>query len=844
MSHRAKAKREKQMKRKKQLAKADLKSSPSSAVVEQHAFSGAIGPRHFFLLLGLLAAISLFVFRDFLFFKKAYLFKDIGSDSVNTFYPHFVHFIDYIRTEGMPAWSFNQGMGQSIFPLGLGDVFLPIFYLFGRDRVGFAMAYVEVFKIIIGGSFFFFYLRMLSLSRLACIVGGLLFAFSGYMILAGQWYLFSYDAMCCAFLLFAFEKLYQRGVWWLLPLPFALLGAYQPFNLYLYGLFILIYVTLRFLETESWDLRNYTRLLVRIGALATLGIALSGIFLFENVQALLLSPRGGGESYFQKLFLKRSLAFATTPEYTSIALRLFSNDLQGTGSDFKGWENYFESPILYCGLVALAFAPQFFVFLDGQRKKVFLLFGGLCLLALVFPYARHLFWGFTGNYYRTFSFFISLALLLFGLRGLSFADQSRRISRPVLFATTLVLLALVLGASAVAASVNRSLLFFVVITLILYTQIAIGLLVGKYKRFWETAIIVLVCVEVAYISGITVNKRPVVTAAELSQRVGYNDYTVDAVRYLETQDHGFYRLNKDYSSGPAIHPSYNDAKIQRYYGSMSYHSFNQKDYIQFLEGMNVVASGNEIASRWAEGLTRPILQILGNVKYALTKSTDNNLEAMGYRLMTSFGDVYVYQNSNFLPLGFAYDSFVIASDFSRLNTAQKDRAILKAFVIDDSRQEHFRGLQRLKTVSLTDDYPAAELQTDVTSRQASTLSMVEHGQNRIRGTITMDKKQLLFFSIPFDVGWSASVDGKPARLEKVDFGMTGILLEKGQHSIELRFRPRFLTVGMIVSSGAAVLFLGLLFLPTRRRRQAVSSKSDGSAESLVQASALRFFQLM
>jgi hypothetical protein len=823
----------KKTKRGKAVASSRPKDLRREIIQAPSASNQAVRAKDFYLLLGLLIAASLFVFRDYLLLKKAYLFKDIGSDSVNTWYPHFVHLVDYLRTEGMPAWSFNQGMGQSVFPLGAGDVFLPVFYVFGRNQAGFAMAYVEVFKIIIGGSFFFWYLRMLLLSRLACIVGGLLFAFSGYMILGGQWYHFSYDAMCCAFLLFAFEKLYQCGVWWLLPLPFALLAAYQPFYLYLYGLFILVYATIRFLETESWNLRNYTRLLMRVGTLSALGIALSGIFLFENVQALLLSPRGGEVSYFQKLSSKPFLAFATAPEYTSMALRLFSNDLQGTGSDFKGWSNYFESPTLYCGLIALLLAPQFFVFLDRQRRKIFLLFSGVCLLALVFPYARYLFWGFTGNYYRTFSFFISLALLLFGLRGLSHVDESRSMSRPVLFATAIVLLGLLLGASRGAAGVNQSLLIFVVSMLILYTLIAAGLLVGQYQRFWGTAIIALVCVEVAHVSAITVNKRPVVTAAELSQRVGFNDYTVDAVRYLETQDKGFYRLNKHYSSGPAKYSSLNDAKVQRYYGSSSYDSFNQENYIQFLEGMDVVARGNEIASRWAKGLNRPMLRILGSVKYALTKTADNNLQANGYRPMASFGDVHLYQNTYFLPLGFAYDSFVLASDFSRLNTAQKDRVILKAFVIDNSQQEHFSGLQRLQTVSLTDDYPAAEFQTDLTSRRASTLSMLEHGQNKIRGTITIDKKQLLFFSIPFDVGWSAIVDGKPARLEKVDFGMTGILLDKGKHSIELKFRPRFLTLGLIVSVAAVVVFGVLFLLPVfKRKREAVRAAASKDTSRL------------
>jgi uncharacterized membrane protein YfhO len=97
--------------------------------------------------------------------------------------------------------------------------------------------------------------------------------------------------------------------------------------------------------------------------------------------------------------------------------------------------------------------------------------------------------------------------------------------------------------------------------------------------------------------------------------------------------------------------------------------------------------------------------------------------------------------------------------------------------------------------------------------------MIEHRQNRIRGRVTLDKKQLLFFSIPFDVGWSAVVDGKQASLELVDFGLTGILLDKGEHSVELRFRPRFLTLGMIVSSAAMVTFVGLLLWPIFKRRR-------------------------
>ncbi len=42
------------------------------------------------------------------------LYKDIGSDSVNSYYPDFVHLSNYIRSQGFPSWSFCVGMGQDL----------------------------------------------------------------------------------------------------------------------------------------------------------------------------------------------------------------------------------------------------------------------------------------------------------------------------------------------------------------------------------------------------------------------------------------------------------------------------------------------------------------------------------------------------------------------------------------------------------------------------------------------------------------------------------------------------------------------------------------------------------
>jgi hypothetical protein len=786
-----------------------------------------------YVMLALLIGTSLIVFRGYLFLEKAYLFKDIGSDSINVFYPQMMHIVDYLRTTGLPMWSFNQGMGQNIFPFGTADIFIPVFYLFGRNRLPFVIAFVEVMKIVIGGFFFYLYLRKLKLTSFATLTGGVLFAFSGYMILGGQWYIFSYDAMCCAILLFAFECFFQDKIWWILPIPIALLGAYQPFWLYLCGFFLFVYCTVRYIEERDWSLGAYVSLVAQTAGLAFAGVALSSIFLFEGVVAVVNSPRVGGEaSYFKTLSSKPIFDIGPPIELSSVALRLFSSDLQGTGSNFSGWANYLESPLLYCGLITLLAIPQCVVAAEGKKRRLYLALLGLAVLGLVCPYFRRAFWGFSGDYYRTFSFFIALLFLYLGMRGLSHVDRTSKANALTMaISLTAVLGLLYLPSYDNYTNVDTDLLHLVTVLLVAYA----GLMTfgtSQTRRTTRWIALAVICAEVAFLSNITVNHRPVITADELSSRVGFNDYAVDAVKYVTETDSGFFRIDKTYGSGPAIHESINDAKIQQYYGSPSYFSFNQINYIKFLSNVDAIHGDNETETRWAVGIRgRPVLQILSSVKYGLSKDPNAYSQISGYEPLKIFQDVYLFKNRNFLPLGFGYDAYFPASAFARLDSASKDRVLSKAVIIDDGQLPNYSQLKRLDTTVFPPDFTVQELETDVARLRGTTMQMTDHGQNLIRGIIKLDSPKILFFSIPYDKGWSATVDGRPSDLQVVDFGMTGLLLDGGQHQIELKFRPPLLTVGEIVSVVALIIYLGALCAPRLRRFRSQDFTFKTSAEN-------------
>jgi uncharacterized membrane protein YfhO len=775
--------------------------------IEQHALS---------VFLFVIVAVKLVVFRDFVSFKNVYLFKDIGSDSVNSTYATLFHVVDYLRTDGIPKWTFFQGMGQNLFGVLTFEPFLGVFYLVGPERVAYAMAFVELAKEILGGLFFFLYLREIRVTPYAAIVGGLLFSFTGYVILGGGWYIFSYDAMCIALLLFAYEKLRNQNIWYLLPIPFALIAAYQPFELYLYALLLIVYSLVRSLETSPWQWRPTALSVLKAGALGFLGVLLIAPFFLSNVAQILNSPRvGGKESFFHILSSQPVFQFAPPAQYVSEVLRLFSNDLMGTGTAFRGWQNYLEAPLLYAGLVILLLVPQCIAAVNWRRRIVYVVLLLLCAVPLTFPYFRYAFWLFAGDYFRTFSFFVDLALVYVAMQGLSVITRERRVSvLTAVFTVVVLLLVLYLPSPAYEqfAVIDDGLRTLVAALLVIHGALLVALRAPRLAVLAKVGMLIAISVEGGYFANITINRRSLLSTTELSQRIGFNDYTHEAIDYLDSLDTGFYRVAKDYASGPTIHASLNDGMIQRYQGTTAYHPFNQRGYIDFLQALDVIHSGNEIETRWATGpANRLVLQTMTSVKYYLTKRPDENAFGATYDHLADFRDVRVYRNQYALPLGFCYDAYIAASTFAKLSPGLKDQAILEAAVVDDRDVTRLTGFPSLQPSALVESYNVPEYDSDTRTRRQDTLSIREHSQNRIGGTIALTQRRLVFFSIPFDRGWSARVDGKDATLLRLNVGFMGLVLEPGTHTIALEFEPQYLAAGTGISLISMLAFAGLLF---------------------------------
>jgi uncharacterized membrane protein YfhO len=775
------------------------------------------------MLLILIFSVAFAVFYKYLTLENLYLFKDIGSDTVNTFLPRIVHAADYWRSEGIPRWSFNQGMGQNIYAKNLGNPFEWILFVLGRNNLVYGIAYVEVLKILLGGTFFFLYLRTLSLTPFVAIVGGLLFSFSSFMILGGGWYQFSVQAVYMALLLYAFERYFIKGSWVLFPIPVALIGASSPFHLYTAAMFILVYGAFRHIDANGWKPKELGVFYLKLVGLGLLGIALSSIFMFGNLLDMIESPRVSGKaSYVNRLSSHSLFGVEGIMHNVTAILRFYSDNILGAGSKFRGWQNYLEAPMVYCGLISLLLAPQVFAYLDRRRKILYGVFALLFILPIMFPYFRYAFWLFTGDYYRIFSLFVSLVLLFYGMQALSRIDDSRKVNLIFHIGALLVLVVILYYCSTISP-INKGLRNIAFVFLLIYAVLIYLLSFSKTKLISQLLLIGVICVEVGYFSYITTNDRSVVTAKEYKEKTGYNDYSMDATAFLNARDHSFFRVEKGYASGPSNYSSLNDGKMQHYFGTSSYNSFNQINYINFLAGTNVIDGSDEYQTRWARGLIgRPLLLSFASVKYVLSKREHPPLVGNTYTILTKFGDVTVLENKNYLPFGFTYDHYISSADFKKLHPQDKGIALINAFVADESILDKLQGFVRDKPETFMGKAPSYSFKNytdDVNSRKKTTLNIVEHDQNHFKGDIALNDKKLLFFSIPFDRGWSAKVDGKPAQLIRVNIGFTGLVLGEGRHHVELEFTPPYAVAGLVVTLIAMLGYINLLRRDSRRCRR-------------------------
>ena len=165
------------------------------------------------------------------------------------------------------------------------------------------------------------------------------------------------------------------------------------------------------------------------------------------------------------------------------------------------------------------------------------------------------------------------------------------------------------------------------------------------------------------------------------------------------------------------------------------------------------------------------------------------------------------------PIGFAADSYITEDELRKLDVTQRAIALLDSVVVDKADTTDALYAQ------VTGDLPEKKA-GDIDFETSVSDYVVEHTYGSVLGfekdghgmkcVTAYDKDTYVYFSVPYDTGWTATVDGEETDII-VSGGMMMIKVPSGNHNVEFSYITPGLRLGAMVSVACWIVFLVFTF---------------------------------
>ena len=173
----------------------------------------------------------------------------------------------------------------------------------------------------------------------------------------------------------------------------------------------------------------------------------------------------------------------------------------------------------------------------------------------------------------------------------------------------------------------------------------------------------------------------------------------------------------------------------------------------------------------------------------------------------------VYVNPNAVPMGFLQTVCTGTYD-QRMDSETLGAVLLAAAALDSDMLSRFgERMERL------DVYAIPGWQESAARLRENACDRFETSGSGFTAHIDAKEAGLLVFTIPYDKGFSATVDGNRAEIIPCNVAFMAVWVEPGEHEIAFTYRTRSLTLGIAMSLMAAAALTVYVALCRKSRRR-------------------------
>ena len=173
----------------------------------------------------------------------------------------------------------------------------------------------------------------------------------------------------------------------------------------------------------------------------------------------------------------------------------------------------------------------------------------------------------------------------------------------------------------------------------------------------------------------------------------------------------------------------------------------------------------------------------------------------------------IFENRNFIPMGFTFDFYMTQDNYDSLPDRETaDRLLVQDLILTGEQQMKYGDLMQEDRDIVQDPMSEKKFENLCRQRAASACSAFAFTGSGFTALADLPAENLVFFSVPYDEGFKAAVDGRETVIEKVDGGLMAIPVPAGEHRIEVVYYPRGLRAAKIISALTALMLLLAVFL--------------------------------
>ena len=320
------------------------------------------------------------------------------------------------------------------------------------------------------------------------------------------------------------------------------------------------------------------------------------------------------------------------------------------------------------------------------------------------------------------------------------------------------------------------------------TGILICFMVGKLKQEYAIAIILVLCLVDLW----TVNKRYLNDAMfvpkEEREQPQQKTQTDELILRDQTLDYRVLNLASN---------TFNENETSYYHKSIGgYHAAKLRRYQEMIEAY---------ISPEMQSLFTSVTEAGGDMTQVNGDSICPVLNALNTRYF-----IFPLQGGQTVPIQnpYAYGNAWFVDRLDYVGNANDEMAAV--------------GRLDLRHQAVADEKFKSQLGEAAVQDTASVVTMTAYEPNRLTYEVNSGKGGVLVFSEVYYPGWTATVDGQPAELGRVDYILRALNVGPGKHQVELSFFPKSVdtteTIAYIAYGVLVLVILIAVFVEVRRRR--------------------------